>query len=303
MKTKQKFIFTSTPENSGQRLDQFLHNELSVHSRNQIQKWIKQGAVLLNGQPNSPAYSIKLQDKISLEIPPESISILPDDIDLKVLYEDSSLLIINKPEGLITHPTAHQKRGTLVNAVAHYLQNRREKTPFTGERLGLVHRLDKDTSGLIILAKTTRALAALARQFKEREIQKTYRAVVIGNIKSRKGRIEGSIGKKVGSFKMDVISGGKESQTDFKLLEQYSGHSYLEIYPRTGRTHQIRVHFAKIGLPVLGDRTYGPDPEPQTRMMLHAYKIKFIHPIQKNPVECMAPLPRSFNQVLHELPE
>lgn len=293
------FIVNSKQAQS--RLDLFLKENLKEFSRNQIQKWIKRGAALCNGAPAAAAHLLKIGEIVQLSIPKEETAALPEPIPLDILYEDAALLVVNKPAGTLTHPAGREFRGTLANAIAYQLEKESKKTLLNSLRPGIVHRLDKETSGVLVAAKSVPVMENLARQFRERTVLKTYRAIVCGRLKIKRGEIEGPIGKDFRSRKMGVLPHGRYSRTDFKLLKSSPEQSYLEVYPRTGRTHQIRVHLAKIGAPVLGDKIYGKSNDKVPRQMLHAYQIVIRHPVTKKKMKFTAPLPDDFLQTLGKM--
>ena len=310
----EKFNFIVDKNGLESRVDIYLKEKVERFSRNQIQRWIKLGGVLCNGNKITPSTKLKEGDNISLSIPEEDIHLVPENIALDILYEDKSILILNKPAGIVTHPGAGNKNGTLANAVAHHLLGIRDSALFARTnralsliptegslRLGIVHRLDKETSGVMVVAKNSIALTRLTESFKERSVKKVYRAIVCGSLELAKGEIEGSIGRAFRSTRMEIAPSGKYARTDFKVLKRFSQHSYLEAYPKTGRTHQIRLHLAKIGYPILGDKTYGLEPIAAPRQMLHAYSITFPHPSNKKLVTFTAPLPKDFKDILKSL--
>lgn len=300
---KNQHLFTTTFSEEGQRLDLFLKNQLPEFSRSQIQKWIKKGAVSCDGQKTRGAMLLKNDMNIKIDIPEEEVDLIAEEIPLEILYEDADMLAVQKPAGMVTHPAAGHPRGTLANAIWHYLQkqNLKHKLDARDRRPGIVHRLDRDTSGILLVAKSTRIQEALASQFREREIRKTYRVLVAGKLSVKEGEIEGAIGKENDSARMAVLSTGKYSKTDFRVLKVFRNATYVEVYPKTGRTHQIRVHLEKIGHPVLGDVLYGETSGLCKRHMLHAYQIEFTHPRTRKKLTLKAPLPKDFQGVLKKL--
>ena len=314
---KPDFNFLAGHKDAGQRLDLFLKSYLKKFSRNQIQKWIKSGAVLCNGKNALPSYVLKSGDTITASIPKEEISILPEKLPLEILYEDEVLLVVNKPAGMVTHPAKGNFRGTLANAVAYHISL--HNLSAQNLRPGIVHRLDKGTSGVLVVAKNSFTLNSLAEQFRLRKVRKVYRAIVYGRMPYAKGEIEASIGSDPRRKKMAVMSSGRPSRTTFKIIKRFPFHSVLEIYPETGRTHQIRVHLAKIGYPILGDALYGKKTETFSRLergsrsfaprrtplsthpMLHAYKISIRHPTFGKTMTFSAPLPEDFIRALKDV--
>ncbi|MCL2140133.1 MAG: RluA family pseudouridine synthase [Dehalococcoidia bacterium] len=275
----------------GIRLDVYIAQNLPEYSRSYIQKLINDGNVLWRGKPVRSGIKIKAGDCISISIPaPTPCEIAPENIPLSIVYEDSELLVIDKPAGMTTHPAPGSPNHTLVNAVLAY-------TPVLPEsgnptRPGIVHRLDKDTSGLIIIAKTPQALACLSAQFKSRKVKKNYLALVRGKLKHSNGVIEASIGRdRVHRQRMSVDTIGRSARTAYTVLEQFSGYTLLEVSPETGRTHQIRVHLASIGHPVVGDTVYGGKSSLVGRQFLHASKLIFQIPSSQKVLELTSPLP------------
>ena len=292
------------------RLDMFLAQKMGKFSRSQIQKWIRKGHVLLDGKPTDPSEKVAPGQDVRVYIPAEELSLVAEKIPLDILFEDSEILVVNKASGMVTHPARGNYTGTLANAVAHHLE--RGLTPKGSDpiplrnprpqlRPGIVHRLDKDTSGVLVIAKNRKTLDFLSKQFEKRTVEKVYRAVVQGVVTSKKGEIVGSIGKDYDRLCMAVTSGGRYARTDFKVLKKFPGHTYLEVYPKTGRTHQIRVHLAKIGHPVLGDHIYSDIKVEAPRLMLHAYSLSFQHPTTKKKVSFKASLPADFRRSLDGL--
>ncbi len=296
----KEYNFTVDKTGSNLRIDLYLKEKIKEFSRSQIQRWMRLGGVLLNGNTASPAAALKGGDQIKIHIPQEEIRLVPEKIPLDILYEDASLLVLNKPAGLVTHPGFGNKKGTLANAVAYYLKQWVTDT-HCFSRMGLAHRLDKETSGAIVVAKNSSALTHLTQSFKDHLVKKVYRTIVCGSMKLSQGEIEGSIGRKYRSTQMEIAASGRYAKTDFKVLKKFKDYTYLEVYPKTGRTHQIRLHLAKIGYPILGDKTYGLKEPLISRQMLHAYSISFLHPVKKKPFHVTAPLPTDFKEILKSL--
>ena len=288
-------------EAAGLRLDQFLRRELPEHSRAFLQKLIEQGDVHVNGRPSKPSHTVRAGDKIQIEIPPpRSLEARPEEIPLDVLFEDNDLIVVNKPAGLVVHPAAGNRDHTLVNALLHHCRG--GLAGISGvERPGIVHRLDKGTSGCIVVAKTDFAHQALVAQFKSRDVRKIYRALCWGRFERSSGRVETVIGRSERDRKkMSArVSRGRQAVTDYRVLKQFPDFALVELHIHTGRTHQIRVHMAHIGHPVVGDATYGRKSEIRKskteisvgRLMLHAYKLGFTHPRTQQFVEFTAPVP------------
>jgi 23S rRNA pseudouridine1911/1915/1917 synthase len=286
---------------AGLRLDQFLRGELPEHSRAFLQKLIEQGDVRVNDKPSKPSHAVHAGDKIGIEIPPpRPLETQPEDIPLDVLFEDTDLIVLNKPAGLVVHPAAGNQEHTLVNALLHHCRG--ELAGIGGvERPGIVHRLDKGTSGCLVVAKTDFAHQALVTQFKSRGVKKIYRAVCWGKLAKPSGRIETMIGRSERDRKkMSArVSRGRNAVTDYRVLKQLPDFAVVELHIHTGRTHQIRVHMAHIGHPVVGDTTYG-QARPAiavARMMLHAYKLGFTHPRSEKFMKFTAPVPEDMEEL------
>jgi 23S rRNA pseudouridine1911/1915/1917 synthase len=283
-------------EAAGQRLDQFLRGELPEYSRAFLQKLIEQGHVAVNGGPAKASYKVRIGDRVRVEIPPpRPLATLPEEIALDVLFEDDDLIVVNKPAGLVVHPAAGNYEHTLVNALLHHCRGALAGIGGV-ERPGIVHRLDKGTSGCIVVAKTDLAHKALVAQFKSREVKKTYRAVCWGKLARPSGRIETVIGRSERDRKKMSArtSRGRPAVTDYRVLKQFADFALVEVHIHTGRTHQIRVHMAHIGHPVVGDATYGRARSTNisvARPLLHAYKLGFTHPRSQEVVEFTAPVP------------
>ncbi len=302
--------FTITCDRSSARLDVFLSEKLSL-TRTKVKEMIDGGHVRVDGRTPKPAMRLKTGMEIAGEVPEEApLDLAPEEIPLDILYEDEYFLAINKPADMVVHPSFGHSSGTLVNAVLGYLggtrgpetagkyveENRRdEKEAFMGGlRPGIVHRLDKGTTGVILVARDLRTQERLSDLFKDRKVRKTYRAVVEGKPELDSWTVEGNIGRHpVERKKMAVLrSGGRQARTGFKVLERLDGFSYVEAYPATGRTHQIRVHLNHAGYPIVGDEIYGRKAKRSAgRPLLHAYRIEFVHPATATPVIIEAPVP------------
>ena len=294
-------VHVVSDEAAGLRLDQFLRRELPEHSRAFLQKLIEQGDVRVNGKPSKPSHTVHAGDEVGVEIPPpRPLEAQPEEIPLDVLFEDDDLIVVNKPAGLVVHPAAGNQEHTLVNALLHHCRGGLAGIGGV-ERPGIVHRLDKGTSGCIVVAKTDFAHQALVAQFKSRGVKKIYRAVCWGKLSEPSGRIETVIGRSERDRKkMSArVARGRQAVTDYRVLKQFADFALVELHIHTGRTHQIRVHMAHIGHPVVGDATYGHksgigSPESNisvARVMLHAYKLGFMHPRTQKFVEFTAPVP------------
>ena len=286
---------------SGARLDKFVGERCPELSRTHAQKLIAEGFITVNGRPTKSSFKLAIDDRVDILIPPESPSPLsPEAIPLKIVYEDNDLLVVDKPAGLAVHPAPGHRSHTLVNAVLGYLPGLAEDDESL--RPGIVHRLDKDTSGLILVAKNRLAQANLSDQFKSRSVSKAYLVLVKGKLTPESGIIEAAIGRDPRNRqRMAVVSRGREARTDYRVLRYIGNHSLLEIKPETGRTHQIRVHLAAIGFPVVGDTSYGVGSPHLSRQFLHASKIGFHLPSTGRFVEFTSPLPPDLEQALNDI--
>jgi len=284
----------------GERLDRYLAGRLSDLSRSFVQRLIQDGRVTVNGQPSKASCRLRPGDYITVHLPPpEPSSLVAEAFPLDIVYEDADLIVVNKPPGLVVHPAAGHARGTLVNALLAHCP----EIAGTGgqERPGIVHRLDRDTSGLIVVAKTHRAYNSLTRQIAERKITKVYLALVHGQPVPPEGIIEAPVGRDPRHRqRMAVVTGGREARTLYRLRERLGEYALLEVRPETGRTHQIRLHLASIGHPVAGDHVYGRrDGLP--RQFLHAWRLGFRLPSSGEYREFQAELPDDLRQVLANL--
>ena len=283
------------------RLDQFLAEYFNAYSRSHFQKLIKEKNVLVNGVEEKASYKVSVDDEITVKnIKPKEIDIVTEDIPLDILYEDSDLLIVNKPKGMVVHPAPGHQSGTLVNAIMFHCKD--DLSGINGEiRPGIVHRIDRDTTGSLIICKNDYSHNFIAEQIKEHSANRIYRGIVVGNL-TDDGLVDAPIGRDEKERKKMAINKvhGKEAVTHYRVLKNYDGYTYVEFKLETGRTHQIRVHMASIGHPLLGDEVYGKKSskfklEGQT---LHAMKIGFIHPTIKEYMEFDAPLPEYFSHLL-----
>lgn len=291
---------------AGERIDKYLSLLLPEYSRSYIQKLIKEAGVVVNGQPLKANYKIQPYDVISIEIPEQKEpDILPEDIPLSILYEDSELLVIDKPKGMVVHPSAGHYSHTLVNALLFHCKG--ELSGINGVlRPGIVHRIDMNTTGALVVCKTDRAHQSLAGQLKDHTITRKYRAVVHGNIKDSEGTVTGDIGRHPTERKKMAINpkNGKPAVTHYRVLERFGQFTYIECQLETGRTHQIRVHMSSIHHPLLGDDVYGPKKCPFPGLQgqtLHAMTLGFIHPLSSEYMEFTAPLPEYFSEILVKL--
>ena len=282
-------------ECAGMRLDVAL-TKLFSHSRASLQRWIEEGLVHVNGQAQKKRYVVSEGDLLAVcPAPPPPSAVAPEPMTFDILYEDSSLFIINKPPGLVVHPAPGNRSGTFVNGLVACLKDLECQDPI---RPGLVHRLDKDTSGVLIAAKTPSALQALSQQFHDRTVYKEYRAIVVGRC-TEAMRCAEPIGRDPKNRKrMAIVHNGKEAQTEFFPLQSSGALTLMRAVPHTGRTHQIRVHLASLGYPILGDAVYGKKDVSVKRQMLHCWSLTVLHPVTKTPLVLQAPLPQDFQEIL-----
>lgn len=290
---------------AGQRIDVFLAEKLEGKTRSAVQKLVAGGHVRINGAPASKNGKLRVGDVVMVEEPePKSLDVEAEDIPLSVVYEDDDLLVVNKPKGMVVHPAAGNESGTLVNALLYHCRD--SLSGINGViRPGIVHRIDKDTSGLLIVAKNDNAHLKLAEQIERHSFSRVYHAVVYGNIKENEGTIETQLGRHPQDRKKMAVlaSGGRHAVTHFRVLERYGSFTYVELRLETGRTHQIRVHMASIGHPVAGDPVYGPKKvlDFLNGQCLHAKTIGFIHPATGEYLEFDSPLPKVFEDFLEKL--
>jgi len=289
-------------EEAGKRLDVFLVTYQPELSRSHIQKLIDQGAVLVDGQVRKANYKLHGGETVSLVIPEaEPVSVEPENIPLDVLYEDKDIIVINKPRGMVVHPAAGVHTGTLVNALLYHCH---DLSGINGEiRPGIVHRLDKDTSGVLVCAKNDVAHLDLAEQISTKTAHRVYRAIVHGNIKEEAGIIKGDIGRHpTDRKKMAIVrENGKPAVTHFKVLERFGEYTLVECRLETGRTHQIRVHMTSIGHPLVNDPKYGPkksSPFAIKGQALHSLSLTLNHPVTKEEMTFTAPLPQDMEKIL-----
>ena len=284
---------TVSPEDAGVRIDKYLAEQLPDITRSYLQKLLKDGSVQMNGKPVKASTKTAVGAVIALTIPePEEPEILPENIPLDILYEDSDVILINKPKNMVVHPAAGHYTGTLVNALMYHCRG--DLSGINGVlRPGIVHRIDKDTTGVLIVCKNDRAHNALAEQLKEHSITRKYRAIVCGNLKEDEGTVDAPLGRHPQDRKKMAIvrSGGKRAVTHYRVLERFGNDTYIECQLETGRTHQIRVHMASLGHPLLGDEIYGRAKSPfkLEGQTLHAMVLGFIHPTTGEYMEFEAP--------------
>ena len=295
-------LFADIP---GERLDAFLARSVPDLSRSAAQKLIEEGLVTRNGKPGKKNDKLNVGDAVSYEIPePKAVDIAPKEMPLDIVYEDDDLLVINKPKGLVVHPAAGHSDDTLVNGLLYALGD--DLSGINGElRPGIVHRIDKDTSGLLAVAKNDLAHTVLASQLKDHSMARTYEAIVCGVMKEDSGTVDAPIGRHPSDRKKMCVTqrGSKPAVTHWEVIRRYRGYTHIRCKLETGRTHQIRVHMAYIGHPILGDTVYGhKKPElGQSSQCLHAGTLCFAHPRDGHPVVVYAELPQYFQDVLEKL--
>lgn len=287
-------------EREGERLDAFVTDEMESLSRSMVKNLIDGGKVLVDGVKKKPSYQIREGEEISIEMDePRAIALEPQDITLEILYQDSSLAVIDKPKGLVVHPAHGNWDHTLVNALLFHIA---DLSGINGElRPGIVHRLDKDTSGVMVVAKNDTAHRHLAEQIKEHTINREYTALVHGNIKEENGIIEAPIGRSHNDRKkMAVVGDGRHAVSHYLVLERFGDYTLVRVKLMTGRTHQIRVHFSYIRHPVVGDPVYGPEKKHLglDSQALHASLLGFVHPLTGEYMEFTSPLPPYFEDLL-----
>jgi len=300
--------------NEGERLDAFLAAHIEGWSRARLQRLIDEADVLVNGRAVKSSYKLHLNDEIEVELtPPPSASFAPENIPLDIIHEDDELIVVNKPAGIVVHPAAGVMSGTLANALAFHFQQLSKSGG--AARPGIVHRLDKGTSGLMVVAKTESAHENLADQFRDREIFKSYLALVHGQVEKRTGQIDQPIARDRGNrTRMAVVRGGRPSLSIYRVRKRFERFTLLNVELKTGRTHQIRVHLAWLKHPVVGDEAYGggrdktiPDHKLRSeianlkRQFLHAEQLGFRHPRTKEEMRLTAPLPSDLQAVLNEI--
>ncbi len=284
----------------GKRADTVLSRLLAI-SRERVQRWIKEGRILISGKILKPSRFLEGGEEVLLIIePPEPVELQPEPMPLQIIHEDEDIIVINKPRGIVVHPGAGHSKGTLANALLAV-----SPLSSVGDRLrpGIVHRLDKDTSGLLLVAKNDVAHLDLSSQFKNRTIEKKYLALVHGRVAEDEGLIDVPLSRnRRERTKIQPQASGKVAQTEFLVLERFSSYSLLQLRPYTGRTHQLRVHLAFIGHPIVGDPLYaGSNPWGQKGQLLHAHYLSFLHPKEKSRLELTLPPPEDLQKILDDL--
>ena len=297
------------PDHVGVRLDAYLASQIEGWSRARLQRLIENQDVLVNGKPSKPSYKLREHDEIEVElIAPAADVFTPENIPIDIVYEDDALVVVNKSAGMVVHPAAGAPSGTLANALAYHFQ----QLPGSGIRPGIVHRLDRDTSGLLVVAKTEAALENLSDQFRDRTVYKSYVALVHGRVLSNSGKIDQPLARDPSNrTRMAVLRAGRNALTLYRVRSSYERFTLLDVELKTGRTHQIRVHLAWIKHPVVGDETYGggrdntiQDPQVRARVrnlnrhFLHAEKLAFTHPATGERVMFESPLPAELAELL-----
>ncbi len=288
----------------GARLDSYIASKKKELSRTNVQRLIENGNILVNNNTQKISYKVLPGDEISIVVPkPKEIELKPQDIPIDIVYEDSSIIVVNKPKGLVVHPAVGNPDGTLVNAIMNICKD--SLSGIGGEiRPGIVHRLDKDTTGLLIIAKNDKAHINLSEQIKNREVKKIYIALVRGIVPENEATINMPIGRSTKDRKkMAVVKNGKEAVTHFEVLNRFKNYTLLEIKIDTGRTHQIRVHMSEIGYPVVGDMVYsnGKNEFGVEGQMLHAKSLDFKHPITGKQMHLEAEMPKYFKEIIEKL--
>ena len=299
----EQVILTALPEDKGSRIDKYISDNIAELTRSAVQGLIEKELVLAEGKAVSKNYKLRGGEEISVEIPePEPMDAVPEDIPLDIVYEDDDLLVVNKPKGMVVHPAHGNYTGTLVNALFHHCGD--SLSGINGViRPGIVHRIDKNTSGLLIVAKNDASHLKLAEQIKEHSFTREYEAVACGYFKDAEGTVDAPIGRhKTDRKKMCVTTeNSRNAVTHYSVIRQYGGYAHVRLRLETGRTHQIRVHLSYIGHPVLGDDVYGKPYKGIEGQCLHARKIGFIHPSTGEYMEFVSDLPDYFVSILAKL--
>lgn len=311
---QETLTFQVALEDAGVRLDSYLATRIDGWSRARLQRLIESEDVLVNGKPSKPSYKLHKNDELEVElIAPPSTGFTPEAIPIDIVYEDETLIVVNKTAGQVVHPAAGIHSGTLANALAYHFQQLPDSG--AGVRPGIVHRLDRDTSGLLVVAKTEAALEQLSDQFRDRTVFKSYVALVHGRLSAESGKIDQPLGRDPSNrTRMAVVRGGRSALSLFRVRRHFDRFTLLDVELKTGRTHQIRVHLAWLKHPVVGDETYGGGRDNTIqnaqlrahvrnlgRHFLHAERLAFAHPKTGEQVEFTSPLPRELSELLEEI--
>ena len=294
----------ASEENKNQRLDAFLASSLDGLTRSQATRLIESGEVAVNGRAVSKSYKLAGGEDIAVTLPePEPVEAVPQDIPLDVVYEDADVIVVNKPSGMVVHPAPGHPDGTLVNALLYHCAGTLSGVG-GALRPGIVHRIDRDTSGLIIAAKNDAAHQYLSAQLADHTLARTYECIVVGALREDRGTVDAPIARHPTDRKrMAVVAGGREAVTHWEVIARYPGYTHVRCRLETGRTHQIRVHMAYIGHPILGDTVYGAKKEVPglTGQCLHAVGLRFLHPRTHEVMELSCPLPEEFTRMLQKI--
>ena len=300
----EPILLRASEESKNQRLDAFLASSLDGLTRSQATRLIESGEVAVDGKSVSKSYKLAGDEDIAVTLPePEPVEAVPQDIPLDVVYEDADVIVVNKPSGMVVHPAPGHPDGTLVNALLYHCAGTLSGVG-GALRPGIVHRIDRDTSGLIIAAKNDAAHQYLSAQLADHTLARTYECIVVGALREDRGTVNAPIARHPTDRKrMAVVAGGREAVTHWEVIARYPGYTHVRCRLETGRTHQIRVHMAYIGHPILGDTVYGAKKEVPglTGQCLHAVGLRFLHPRTHEVVELSCPLPEEFTRMLQKI--
>ena len=300
----EPILLRASEESKNQRLDAFLASSLDGLTRSQAARLIESGEVAVNGKTAGKSYKLAGGEDIAVTLPePEPVEAVPQDIPLDVVYEDADVIVVNKPSGMVVHPAPGHPDGTLVNALLYHCAGTLSGVG-GALRPGIVHRIDRDTSGLIIAAKNDAAHQYLSAQLADHTLARTYECIVVGKLREDRGTVDAPIARHPTDRKrMAVVAGGREAVTHWEVIARYPGYTHVRCRLETGRTHQIRVHMAYIGHPILGDTVYGAKREVPglTGQCLHAVGLRFLHPRTHEVVELFCPLPEEFTRMLQKI--
>ena len=300
----EPILLRASEESKNQRLDAFLASSLDGLTRSQAARLIESGEVAVNGKTAGKSYRLAGGEDVAVTLPePEPVETVPQDIPLDVVYEDADVIVVNKPSGMVVHPAPGHPDGTLVNALLYHCAGTLSGVG-GALRPGIVHRIDRDTSGLIIAAKNDAAHQYLSAQLADHTLARTYECIVVGKLREDRGTVDAPIARHPTDRKrMAVVAGGREAVTHWEVIARYPGYTHVRCRLETGRTHQIRVHMAYIGHPILGDTVYGAKKEVPglTGQCLHAVGLRFLHPRTHEVVELSCPLPEEFTRILQKI--